>query len=82
LGKNELERVSVSISVAKETLGNNTADAIATFQKKVSQLSEISLRKKMSVDTFLASQGGLCTVINTSPCMFVDQSGRISADVW
>ncbi|NXJ20995.1 ERVV2 protein, partial [Dicrurus megarhynchus] len=80
LGVSELEKALVNISVAIESLGN--CDAIVTFQKKVSQLSEISLKNEMSVDTFLALHGGVCTIINTSHCMFVDQSGRISADVW
>lgn len=78
----ELEKDLVNISVAIETLGRNTADAIVTFQKKISQLSEISLKNRMPADAFLASQGGVCTIINTSRCMFVDQSGRISAAVW
>ncbi|NWZ70253.1 ERVV2 protein, partial [Acrocephalus arundinaceus] len=82
LGVSELEKDLVNISVAIETLVSNIADAIVTFQKKVSQLSEISLKNRMSPDTFLASQGGVCTNINTSYCMFVDQSGRISAAVW
>lgn len=78
----ESEKALVNISVAIETLGKATAGAIVTFQKKVSQLSEISLKNRMSVDTFLASHGGVCAIINTSHCMFVDQSGRISANVW
>lgn len=77
-----LEKDLVNISVAVETLGSNTAHVIVTFQKKLSQLPEISLKNRMSADTFLASQGGVCTIINTSCCMFVDQSGRISAAVW
>ena len=35
----------------------------------------------MALDLLLASQGGVCTVINTSCCMYVDQSGRISTDL-
>lgn len=71
----ELEKDLINISVAIETSGNNTADAIVTFQEKVSQLSEISLKNRMSADMFLASQGGVCTIINTSPRMFVDRVG-------
>ncbi|NXE85121.1 ERVV2 protein, partial [Cochlearius cochlearius] len=29
----------------------------------------------------LASQGGVCTIINTSCCMYIDQSGRIATDL-
>ena len=35
----------------------------------------------MALDLLLAAQGGVCTVINTSCCMYVDQSGRISIDL-
>lgn len=73
----ELEKALINISMAIETSGSNAADAIVTFQKKVSQLSEISLKNRMSADTFLASQGRVYTSTSTSRCMFVDQSGRI-----
>ncbi|NWQ91901.1 ERVV1 protein, partial [Burhinus bistriatus] len=29
----------------------------------------------------LASQGGVCTIINTSCCMYIDQGGRIATDL-
>ncbi|NXJ72194.1 ERVV2 protein, partial [Rostratula benghalensis] len=29
----------------------------------------------------LASQGGVCTIINTSCCTYVDQSGRVATDL-
>ncbi|NXH77365.1 ERVV2 protein, partial [Hydrobates tethys] len=82
LGVNELEKALVNFSVAIEILGNNTADAIMALQEEVLQLSKITRQNRMALDTLLASQGGICTIINTSCCMYVDESGRISADVW
>lgn len=43
------------------------------------------LQNRMALDLLLASQGGVCTVINTSFCVSVDQSSRISmhlAEIW
>lgn len=80
MGVSELEEALVNISVAKEILGNNPADAIRALQE-VSQLSKITLQNRTALHTLLASQGGVCAIINTSCCVYVDQSGRISADV-
>jgi len=35
----------------------------------------------MALDVLLASQGRVCTVINTSCCVYIDQRGRISTDL-
>ncbi|NWT46812.1 ERVV2 protein, partial [Chroicocephalus maculipennis] len=69
LGASELEKVLVNVSVAIEIFGYNIADAIMALQEEVSQLSRITLRNIMALDTLLASQGGVCTIINTSCCM-------------
>lgn len=79
LGGSELEKALVNISAATEFLGNNTDDAIMVLQGEVSQLSKITLQNRMALDSLKASQEA-CTII-TSCCMYVDQSGRISADV-
>ncbi|NXU30731.1 ERVV2 protein, partial [Thalassarche chlororhynchos] len=82
LGVSELEKALVNLSAAIEILGNNTADAIMVLQEEVLQLSKITVQNRMALDTWLASQGGVCTIINTSCCMYVDQSGRISDGDW
>ena len=35
----------------------------------------------MALDMLLAAQEGVCTVVNTSCCVYVDQSGRIERDI-
>ncbi|NWS70351.1 ERVV2 protein, partial [Crotophaga sulcirostris] len=81
LGVCELETVLVNISAAIEILGNNTADAIMALQEEVSQLSKITLQNRMAFEVLLTAQGGVCAVINTSCCIYIAQSGRISADI-
>ena len=60
---------------------NKTSDAIAALQEEVSEIAKITTQNRMALDMLLASQGGVCTVINTSCCVYVDQSGRISTDL-
>ncbi|NXQ91900.1 ERVV2 protein, partial [Nyctibius grandis] len=81
LGVSELEKALVNISVAIEILGNNNDDAVMELQEEVSQLPKIMLQNRMALDTLLASQGGVCTIINTSCCTYIDWRGRISDDV-
>uniref|UniRef100_A0A8B9T1U2 ERVV2 protein n=1 Tax=Anas platyrhynchos TaxID=8839 RepID=A0A8B9T1U2_ANAPL len=81
LGVNELEKAIVNISAIIEKLENKTLDAIKAQQEEISSLSQVVLQNRMALDLLLAAQGGVCTVINTSCCMYVDQSGRISTDL-
>ncbi|XP_040977549.1 endogenous retroviral envelope protein HEMO-like [Aquila chrysaetos chrysaetos] len=81
LGVSELEKAIVNISAVIENLENRTTDAIRAQQLEISSLSHIVLQNRMALDLLLTSQGGVCTVINTSCCMYIDQSGRISTDL-
>ncbi|NXW39238.1 ERVV2 protein, partial [Phaetusa simplex] len=81
LGVSELEKTIVNISTTIENIENRTIDAIKALQMEVSSLSEVVAQNRLALDLLLASQGGVCTVINTSCCMYVDQSGRISTDL-
>lgn len=81
LGVSELEKAIVNISAIIEKLENKTLDAIKAQQEEISSLSQVALQNRMALDLLLAAQGGVCTVINTSCCLYVDQSGRISADL-
>ncbi|XP_040982865.1 endogenous retrovirus group V member 2 Env polyprotein-like [Aquila chrysaetos chrysaetos] len=81
LGVSELEKAIVNISAVIENLENRTIDAIRAQQLEISSLSQIVQQNRMALDLLLTSQGGVCTVINTSCCMYIDQSGRISTDL-
>ncbi|NWU69697.1 ERVV2 protein, partial [Pterocles burchelli] len=76
----ELEKAIINISATLEIIKNKTMGAIHTLQE-VSETEIMALQNRMALDMLLASKGGVCTVINTSCCVCVDQGGRISTDL-
>ncbi|NXY30874.1 ERVV2 protein, partial [Pomatorhinus ruficollis] len=80
LGVSELEKTIVNISATMEYRENRTIDAITALQKEIKRLSQVVLQNQMALD-LAASQGGVCNVINTSCCVYIDGSGRVSTDV-
>ncbi|NWQ71928.1 ERVV2 protein, partial [Neopipo cinnamomea] len=81
LGVSELEKAIVNISAVIEHIQNQASDAIMALQEWVLSLFHVVLQNRMALNFLLASQGGMCTVINTSCCSYVDQSGRINKDL-
>ncbi|XP_055556315.1 syncytin-1-like [Falco cherrug] len=81
LGVSELEKNIINISAIIEKLENRTIDALKAQQEEISSLSQVVLQNRMTLDLLLADRGGVCTVINTSCCVYVDQSGRVSTDL-
>lgn len=49
--------------------------------KKSRARHKLLCKTEWNLDRVLASQGGICTVTNSSCCVFIDQSGRVSMDV-
>lgn len=64
-----------------EHLENETLDATIAFKEEVQILARVVLQNRMALGMLLAAQGGVCTVVNTSCCVYVDQSGRIETDI-
>ncbi|XP_037228138.1 syncytin-2-like [Falco rusticolus] len=81
LGVSELEKAIANISAIIKTIENKIIDAIRALQEEITSLSKGLAQNHMALDLLLASQGGVCTIINVSCCMYVDQSGRITADL-
>ncbi|XP_068062062.1 syncytin-2-like [Anomalospiza imberbis] len=81
LGVSELEKAIVNISAVVEEIENKTIDAIQAQQLEINSLAQVVQQNRMALDLLLASRGGVCTIINTSCCMYVDQSGRIATDL-
>ncbi|NWR40200.1 ERVV2 protein, partial [Tachuris rubrigastra] len=84
LGVSELEKAVVNILAVIEHIQNQTSDVIMALQEEVHSLSGVTaraLQNQMALNFLLDSQGGVCMVINTSCCSFVDQSGRITKDL-
>lgn len=81
LGVSELEKAIVNISAIVEEIENKTIDSIQAQQLEINSLAQMVQQNRMALDLLLASRGGVCTVVNTSCCTYVDQSGRISTDL-
>lgn len=81
LGVPELEKVIVNISRVFEQIENQTNYAINALQQEVTSLSKVVKQNQMALDLLLASKGGLCTVINTSCCVYIRQALRIQTDL-
>jgi len=72
LGVSELEKIIVNISAVIQNIKNKTTDATHALQTEVYSLSKVVIQNKMALDLLLTSQGGVCTIINTSCCVYVD----------
>ncbi|XP_069724116.1 syncytin-2-like [Phaenicophaeus curvirostris] len=81
LGVSELEKAIVNISAVVEEIENRTVDAIQAQQLEINSLAQVVQQNRMALDLLLASRGGVCTIINTSCCMYIDRSGRIATDL-
>jgi len=81
LGVSELEKAILNISGETEKLANSTAHGLLTLQKEVSEFSKITIQNRMALDLILASQGGVCTILSVSCCMYTDHSGELITDV-
>uniref|UniRef100_A0A8C2T1C6 Envelope glycoprotein n=1 Tax=Coturnix japonica TaxID=93934 RepID=A0A8C2T1C6_COTJA len=81
LGVSELEKAILNVSGEVEKLANATAYGLLTIQGELTNLSKVVLQNRMARDMLLALQGGVCTVLNASRCMYVDQTGELLTDV-
>ena len=80
-----MEKAIVNTSPVIEDIENRTAGAIQALQIEISSLSHVVMQNRMALDLLLASQGAVGTIVNTSCCTYLDQSGRISthlAEIW
>ncbi|XP_059582550.1 syncytin-A-like [Alligator mississippiensis] len=81
LGVRELELAIINISATMEAMGNATADAIQALQKEISQISQVTIQHRIALDYLLVSQGGVCALVNSTCCVYVNQDMRIETDI-
>uniref|UniRef100_A0A8C8BJH2 Env polyprotein n=1 Tax=Otus sunia TaxID=257818 RepID=A0A8C8BJH2_9STRI len=84
LGVSELEKAIVNICATLEITINATTDALQALQQEVNQISKIALQNRITLDVenmLYASQWGVCTVINSSCCLYINQDKRIYTDI-
>ncbi|XP_072715660.1 endogenous retrovirus group V member 2 Env polyprotein-like [Ciconia boyciana] len=81
LGVSELEKAMVNISAVLERMENLTINTIKKLQMKVSSLSKVVLQNRMALDLLTAKEGGVCMIINTSCCAYINKDKQIEADL-
>ncbi|NWR64179.1 ERVV2 protein, partial [Bucorvus abyssinicus] len=81
LGVDTIKVTIRNISSTIEIIKNKTRDAIEALQTEITSLSKAVLQIRMALDLLVASQGRVCTIINTSCCIYVDRSGRVTTDL-
>ncbi|NXH01022.1 ERVV2 protein, partial [Loxia leucoptera] len=81
LGVPELEQSIVNISGVIKKIENRTNYAIGALPQEVTSLSKVVKQNQMSFDLLLAFKGGVCPVINTRFCVYIDQTLRIQTDL-
>lgn len=77
----ELEKAIVNISGVVEGIERHAADAISALQEEVDSVSCAVMQHRIALNFILGVQGGVCAVVNTTCCSYVDQSGRVRKDV-
>ncbi|CAM4507462.1 unnamed protein product [Lepidochelys kempii] len=81
LGVAELEQAIVNISATLKIIKNNTIDAVQALQLEVASLLQVVLQNRMALDYLLATEGGICALINESCCFYSNQDKCIKTDV-
>ncbi|NXO46781.1 ERVV2 protein, partial [Locustella ochotensis] len=81
LGIAQLEKAISNISAEKELIANSTADALVRLQDEINLLKEAVFPNHMVLDMKTAQTGGVCILINTSWCTYIDQSGQKAMDI-
>ncbi|XP_077793178.1 endogenous retrovirus group V member 2 Env polyprotein-like [Podarcis muralis] len=62
-------------------IANLTAEALLALQIEIRQTATITLQNRMALDYLLASQGGVCTLLNTSCCVYINQDQRVVTNI-
>ena len=81
LGVTQLEQAIVNISATLEIVENATTDALRAIQEEVSSLSKVVIQNRMALDILTAKEGGVCTIINQSCCVYLNKDLRIETDL-
>ncbi|NXA92842.1 ERVV2 protein, partial [Melanocharis versteri] len=71
-GLTELEKVIENISAVVERIEWHAADAISALQEEVDSVSHAVMQHKIALNFILVAQGGVCAIINTTRCSYVD----------
>lgn len=62
-------------------LANDTAKAPANLQQSLDSFAIAVLHNRMALDYILVEQGGICTIANTSYCMYINTSAQFETTI-
>ena len=77
----EWEKAVTKRCAAMEEMAKDPAGAMKALQEEVWEIAPIAFQNGMALDMKLAAEGRVCAVVDTSCCVYVEQSGRISTDI-
>ena len=58
-----------------------TGDSLTLLQKSLDSLAEVAFNNHRALDYLLASQGGVCAVINKTCCIYINVTGEVKVNV-
>uniref|UniRef100_A0AAQ4Q9N1 Uncharacterized protein n=1 Tax=Gasterosteus aculeatus aculeatus TaxID=481459 RepID=A0AAQ4Q9N1_GASAC len=61
----------MALSTVLERHRNKTSKALSEMQKEVNDIKHMVLQNRMALDLVLASQGGVCKIINSECCTYI-----------
>ncbi|NXC07382.1 ERVV2 protein, partial [Orthonyx spaldingii] len=76
----QLEKAIINISTNIERIADLMGDALEKLQTEVESLKGVASQNHMVLNMITAHMGGVCTLVNSSCCTYVGQSGQISTD--
>lgn len=62
-------------------IANSTTVALFHLEGELHSLKGVVMQNRMSLDIITANVGGVCTLINTSCCTYVDESREIETNI-
>ena len=75
------EQTIRNVSLTLDELADSTAKAISAQQWLLNSLAKVVLDNHIALDYLLAEQGGVCAVVNTSCCTWINASGEIETQL-
>ncbi|NWW18308.1 ERVV2 protein, partial [Falcunculus frontatus] len=77
----QLKKAIKNISANMNKIADSTRNALERLQTEVEPLKGVVFQNRMVLDMITARSGGVYTLVNSSCCTYVNQSGQISTDV-
>lgn len=78
----EFEARTMNLTFALEGITEPTAKAIAAQEKSLGSSAKVVLDEKMALGHHLAEQGGVCALVPSTRCTWMNASGEVEIQLW